>query len=488
MARVWRVLLLAFALPAVAGAGELQDDLRARRGRVMEALGPESLLIHRSAPARVYSRDVDYEYRQDSDLLYLTGVDQEGTTLVLLPGNKTKKSILFVSDANPRREHWQGHLLTKQEAQQASGVDEVRLASELDGFLGSLMNGNPFGERLTEYTGEYDAFFEALKADRARLALILGWRPGPKDELPQAYEFAERMRQRVPGLSVTDATRIVWGLRQVKTPYERTALQRSTDVSADAHRAAMRATKPDRFEYEVEAALEEVYLERGAPSWGYPSIVGSGPNATILHYDRSRRRMKAGELLLIDAAAFYEGMTADITRSWPVSGKYSKEQAELWRLVLAAQDAGMKAAVAGNHTTDVERAAEEVVTAGLLKLGLITDASSKQQRTWYTHGICHWIGLDVHDVGDYRRPLEPGMAFVIEPGLYIREQALEGLEDTPENRAFKEKVKPAVAKYRDIGVRVEDSFLLTETGLVRLSARVPRTLEEIEAFMAGRDK
>jgi Xaa-Pro aminopeptidase len=250
----------------------------------------------------------------------------------------------------------------------------------------------------------------------------------------------------------------------------------------------MRATKPDRFEYEVEAALEKVYLERGAPSWGYPSIVGSGPNATILHYDRSRRRMKAGELLLIDAAAFAEGMTADITRAWPVNGKYSPAQAELWRLVLAAQEAGMKAAVPGNLTKDVEKAAEDVVKAGLLKLGLITDAASKQHRTWYTHGICHWIGLDVHDVGDYRRPLEPGMAFVIEPGLYIREQALDGLEDTPENRAFKEKVRPALARYKDIGVRVEDSFLLTETGLVRLSARVPRTLEEIESFMAGRDQ
>jgi Xaa-Pro aminopeptidase len=237
----------------------------------------------------------------------------------------------------------------------------------------------------------------------------------------------------------------------------------------------------------VEAALEKVYLERGAPSWGYPSIVGSGPNATILHYSRSTRQMKAGELLLIDAAAFHGGMTADITRSWPVSGKYSKEQAELWRLVLAAQEAGMKAAVAGNRTSDVEKAAEAVVKDGLLRLGLVSDAASEQFRTWYTHGICHWIGLDVHDVGDSRRPLEPGMAFVIEPGLYIREQALEGLKDTPENRAFREKVKPAVLKYQDIGVRVEDSFLLTATGLERMSSRVPRTVEEIEAFMAGRE-
>jgi len=482
------VRAVVFALvPSAALAGELQDDLKARRARVMEAIGPESVLVHWSAPTRVFSRDVDYEYRQDSDMLYLTGIGQDGSALVLMPGNKTKKSILFVSDADPRREHYEGHLLTKDEAQQASGVDEVRFASGLDSFLSGLMNGYPPGERLTEYAGEYDAFFDALKAGKARLAVVFGRRPGPKEDLPAAYDYAERMRQRVPGLTLTDATSIVWGLRQVKTPYERGALQRSTDVSADAHRAAMRATKPDRYEYEVEAELEKVYLQRGAPGWGYPSIVGSGPNATILHYDRSRRQMKAGELLLIDAAAFYEGMTADITRAWPVSGKYSKEQAELWRLVLAAQEAGMKAAVAGNHTTDVEKAAEEVVRQGLLKLGLVTDAASKQHRTWYTHGICHWIGLDVHDVGDYRRALEPGMSFVIEPGLYIREAALDALEDTAENRAFKEKVRPVVQRYKDIGVRVEDSFLLTETGLVRLSARVPRSLEEIEAFMAGRE-
>jgi Xaa-Pro aminopeptidase len=483
-----RLGIVALALlPAAASAGELQDDLRARRARVMEALGPEAILVHWSAPSRVFSRDVDYEYRQDSDMLYLTGIGQEGTTLVLMPGNKTRKSILFVSDADPRREHTQGHLMTKKEAQDASGVDEVRFASGLDAFLGGLVNGFPPGERLTEYAGEYDAFFDALKAGKARLALVLGRRPGVKEELPPAYDYAERMRQRVPGLQVQDATPIVWGLRQVKTPYERGVLQRSADVSSDAHRAAMRAGRPGRYEYEVEAELERVYQQRGAPSWGYPSIVGSGPNATILHYETSRRQMKAGELLLIDAAAFYEGMTVDITRSWPVSGKYSSEQADLWRLVLAAQEAGMKAAVPGNHTTDVEKAAEEVVKAGLLKLGLITDASSKQHRTWYTHGICHWIGIDVHDVGDYRRALEPGMAFVIEPGLYVREQALDGLDDTPENRAFKEKVRPAVARYKDIGVRVEDSFLLTESGLVRLSARVPRTLEEIEAFIAGKD-
>jgi Xaa-Pro aminopeptidase len=154
--------------------------------------------------------------------------------------------------------------------------------------------------------------------------------------------------------------------------------------------------------------------------------------------------------------------------------------------VLAAQDAGMKAARIGARTLDIERAAEAVIKQGLLKLNLITDANGPQFRTWYTHGICHWIGMDVHDVGDYRRPLEAGMAFVIEPGLYIRQEALDQLPDTPANRAFREKVAPAVERYKGIGVRIEDSFLLTDTQLVRLSAKVPRTIQEIDEFMRSR--
>jgi Xaa-Pro aminopeptidase len=242
----------------------------------------------------------------------------------------------------------------------------------------------------------------------------------------------------------------------------------------------MKATRPERYEYEVEAAIEQVYLARGAMAPGYPSIVGSGPNASTLHYTASSRQMREGDLLLVDAAANYRGQTGDITRTYPVGGRFTPAQREIYELVLAAQDAAMKAARVGNRTADVERASEAVIKAGLLKLGLITDASGPQFRIWYTHGICHWIGMDVHDVGDYRRPLEAGMAFVIEPGLYIRREALAQLPDTPENRTFREKVMPALERYQGIGVRIEDSFLLTETELVRLSAKAPRTLKEIE--------
>jgi Xaa-Pro aminopeptidase len=279
---------------------------------------------------------------------------------------------------------------------------------------------------------------------------------------------------------------LVHGLRQVKTGYEQRVLIESVDISSEAHVAGMRAARPDRFEREVESAIESVYLARGAMSPGYPSIVGSGPNSTTLHYSASSRRMNEGDLLLVDAAANYKGQTGDITRTYPVSGRFTPQQREIYELVLSAQNAAMKAARIGGKTVDIERASESVIKDGLLKMGLITDATGAQFRTWYTHGICHWIGMDVHDVGDYDRPLEAGMAFVIEPGLYIRPEALEQLPDTPQHRAFKEKVGPAVAKYAGIGVRIEDSFLLTDRELVRLSAKVPRTTQEIDDFMRSR--
>jgi Xaa-Pro aminopeptidase len=318
------------------------------------------------------------------------------------------------------------------------------------------------------------------------MALLFGAKPGPEDLLPPIYEFGQKARDRLPGVAIGDATRIVHGLRQVKTAYERKVLAKSVEISSEAHVAGMRAARPGRHEYEVESAIEAIYLANGASSWGYPSIVGSGPNATILHYNKSTRRMEPGDLLLVDAAASYQGLTGDITRTYPVSGTFSEAQRDIYRIVQASQEAGMQAAVAGKLTADVERAAAVVVREGLLKLGLITEAKGEQYRTWYTHGICHWIGMDVHDVGDYRRPLEPGMTFVIEPGIYVREDFLKNLEETPENKAFAERVRPAVEKYKGIGVRIEDSFLLGETGLTRLSAKVPRTLEEVERLLQAR--
>jgi Xaa-Pro aminopeptidase len=468
-----------------AGADELRDDLVARRGRVLEKLDPATMLILFSPEPKVYSHDVDYEYRQDSTLYYLTGIDQEETVLVMLPGARTRRAVLFVRPPDPRREHWDGHRLTKEEATARSGIEAVYYTTEFEGFFQSMMDRRPYGYRRSAAEGlaEFEGFFSAVAGDRARLALLLQPRPALGAPLGPAHEFARQIRDRYLGITVQDATDLLWGLRQVKTPYEQKILTRSVEISSEAHRAGMLAAHPGAYEYEVESAIEAVYLRNGAMSWGYPSIVGSGPNATILHYSKSSRRMEANELLLVDAAGSYQYQTGDITRTYPVSGAFNDAQKDIYRLVLAAQEAAMTAARAGNKPADVEAASEAVIKQGLLKLGLITDAGGEQFRTWYTHGICHFIGMDVHDVGDYQRPLSAGMAFVIEPGLYIRESALDALEPTPENKAFIERVRPAVKKYQNIGVRIEDSFLLTEAGLKRLSAGVPRTIEEIESFM-----
>lgn len=504
LASMAATLTLSLAIAHTAAAGPLQDDLVQRRARVMEKLGADTLLVLWSAPEQLYSLDVEYEYRQDSNLLYLTGVEQEGTILVLMPGNKTRKSVLFIHEPNPTREHWTGHLLTRDEAKAQSGVDAVEYVSQFDNFMSAMFSQSPYrlggggpmagagggggggmgGPPGAAAAAEFETFFKAVGDGHPKLALMFGPRPAGNAPLTKPYEFAKDLRDRVLNVTFVDAQPIVYALRQVKTPYEQTILRQSVEISNDAHLAGMRATAPGKFEYQVRAAIEQVYMDRGAMTWGYPSIVGSGPNSLVLHYTSSKRKMEAGDLLLVDAAANYQGMTGDITRTVPVSGRFSPAQKDIYRLCLAAQDAGRKVAAAGKTVNDIRDAMADVLKAGLLELGLITDAKGDQFRRWATHGTIHWIGMDVHDVGALTRPLEPGMSFVMEPGLYIRQAALDTLPDTPENRAFKEKVAPAFQKYKGIGVRIEDSFLLTESGLVPLSAKVPRTIEEIESFFS----
>jgi Xaa-Pro aminopeptidase len=473
-------LIAVLSVPALAQAGPLQEDLKARRARAMEKLGAETLAIFWSAPVKVYSHDVEYEYRQDSNLFYLTGIDQEDTVLVLMPGNESRREILFIREADARREHWEGHSLTPAEATEQSGIQTVMTANQFEPFIAAMFSKRSMGQGAG--ATEYQRFFQALTDGKAKLALLLEPQTNLTSPTGPATQFAARLRDRFFGFVVQDATPVVHRLRQIKTAYEQDVLRRSVSISSDAHRAGMKAVAPGKFEYEVEAAIEEVYMRNGAMSWGYPSIVGSGPNATILHYNRSSRKMAPGDLLLVDAAGNYQGYTGDITRTYPVGGRFTSAQRDIYQIVFAAQEAGIKAAQAGKTPADIQAACDEVLRAGLVKLGLVTDPKGQQFKIWSTHGVVHWIGMDVHDVGP-RVPLEPGMTFVIEPGIYIREAALDNLPKTAENLAFIEKVRPAVQKYRDIGVRIEDSFLLTERGLERLSERVPRTIDEIERFL-----
>jgi Xaa-Pro aminopeptidase len=477
--------MLAMASTAPAAANDdLAADLAARRAKVMERIGPAAMLVMWSAPVQRYSRDVDYEYRQDSNLYYLTGITQDETVLVLMPGNATRKEILFVRDRDPLREHWQGRLLSRNEASARSGIQTVMTTGQFDAFATAML-----ARRAVDPidTADAAAFFEALNAGRGRLALLLD-PSGVNDPLNRPQEFARRVKERFAGFDTVDATPILTELRLTKTPFERKLLARSLEISGEAQMAGMRAARPDAYEYEVEAVIEAVHRSRGAISWAYPSIVGSGPNATILHYTESSRQMKAGDLLLVDAACAYEYQAADITRTYPVSGRFSQTQKDIYDIVLEAQEAGIKRAQAGGSLLDIHASTVEVVKAGLLRLGLIADASGDQYRMWYTHNATHYIGLDVHDVGPRNRPLQPGMAFVIEPGIYVRQSALDGLPRTPDNDALVRKLQPAVHKYQDIGVRIEDAFLMEEGGLRRLTTAVPRTIPEIEAFLTKRAK
>jgi Xaa-Pro aminopeptidase len=476
-------LILIAAIASSARASELSDDLKARRARVMEKLGPDAIAILWSAPSARYSLDVDYEYRQDSNLYYLTGITQEETVLVLMPGNESMREILFVWDRNPLREHWTGHRLTHEEATERSGIATVFDSSQFEAFVAAMLERRGFAPVDGKQAAK---FFDALAAGRGRVALTLDTGRSVDAPLTPSLEFARKIRDRFVGFQVSDATPILTSLRLVKTLYERKVLVTSLEISSDAQMAGMRTARADAYEYEVVAAIEGVHRSRGAVSWSYPTIAGSGPNATVLHYHGGERQMHTGDLILVDAAANYQYASGDITRTYPVSGAFTPLQRDIYQIVLQAQDEGMKVAKAGSSLEDIHKKTVEIVKEALLKLGLITDSSGDQYKMWYTHGSTHYIGLDVHDVGDRRTPLVPGMAFVIEPGIYIRQGALDALPRTPENNALIEKIQPAVKKYADIGVRVEDSFLLEETGLRRLSASVPRTIEEIEAFLQKR--
>ena len=478
------IVVVLVATAHTARASEFSDDLAARRARVMDRLGPEAMLVLWSAPTARYSNDVDYAYRQDSHLYYLTGVTQPETMLILMPGNETRREILFVKDRNPGQEHWTGPLLSTEDARARTGIETVLPSSQFEPFVTAMLRGLGSGVITVK---EAARFFDALSAGNARVGLVLDPNRGVSDPLTPPLEFARQIRDRFVGFGMTDARKVLADLRLVKTPYERKVLTKSFEISNDAQLAGMRAARPGAYEYEVKAAIEAVHYGRGAVP-GYPSIVGSGPNATILHYPAGARQMQAGELLLVDAACSLQYLTGDITRTYPIGGTFSPAQKDIYSIVLQAQQEGVQAARPGASLMDVHRRTVEVIKAGLLKLGLLTDVSGEQYRIWYTHGASHYIGIDVHDVGDNNRPLEPGMAFTIEPGIYIRQVALDSLPRTPENLAFIDKVQPAVRKYADIGVRIEDSFLLDESGLRNLSVALPKTIEDIEALMRRRSK
>lgn len=471
-------------------------ELAQRRARVAQAIGPRGVLILFSSEPRVYANDVDYEYRQENNLYYLTMLKQNRATLVLLPGNSQVPEILFLPRREPRFEVWSGHMYSVEEAHAASGISEIWDAREFEPFIKAIRAKQSYRPKpenvfMTKNSAAdvaesgFAPLFAAMEKNEAELYLLASGGPNTR-EYRNEQRFVVEMEKAASGFTTKNAAPIFANLRLRKSEMELKLLQHAIDITTEAQQRAWSVAGDANWEYEVDAQVAYTFKLRNADHWGYPSIVGCGPNATTLHYQESQGAVKPGQLILMDVGAEYEHYTADITRTFPVNGKFTPAQAEIYQIVYDAQDAGANVIRPGALYSDVHRAATEVIKTGLLKLGLITDRNSDQYRLWFMHGTTHFLGMNVHDVG-YGPKLQPGMVFTNEPGIYVR---LDALDQRPFNikpedwEKFKREVGPAFEKYKGIGVRIEDDMLVTETGTRWMTEALPRKISEIEEFMA----
>jgi Xaa-Pro aminopeptidase len=426
-----------------------------RREAVFSAMGP-GVMVVASAPTAIRNNDVEHEYRQHSDVYYLTGFDEPDSVLILTNQHREHRVVLFMRERDAEREIWDGPRLGTARAKEALGVDAAYPIKELE-------------ERLPDYLEGARRVHYRIGADRAFDERFL-----------RALDLVRvRSRRGVECPSeIVDPAVIVHELRLRKSPVERALMRRAAEITRDAHLAAMRIARPGRYEYEVEAELLRTFRAGGSERPAYGSIVGSGPNATILHYRKNDRRLDDGDLLLIDAGAEYAYYAADVTRTFPVSGRFTPPQRAIYQLVLESQLAAIAAVRPGVTLEAVHAVSCEVLAAGLVRLGLIPGpvegaVERGDFRRFYMHRTSHWLGMDVHDVGRYHlggapRPLEPGFVLTIEPGLYISANA-----EVP-------------AEYRGIGVRIEDDILVTPEGGENLTFDIPKGVEELETLLAAR--
>ena len=428
------------------------QEFRSRRRRLMDSLTGGAIVIaagHESPR----NNDVDHQYRQDSSFWYLTGFDEPDAVAVLRPGSDTPYT-LFVRPYDPTFEIWVGRRAGVRGAVGALGANAAYPIDELDTQLPSLLS-------------EYDTIYYALGSDDRVDGIISGL---VKQRRRMAQRGAKSIRR------IEDPTAQVDGMRQLKTDDEIALMQRAVDITAVGFQAAMQTAAPGVNEYEVQAALEGPFRHLGSPRNGYPSIVAGGANACVLHYIRNNEELGPQDLLLIDAGAEYGYYTADVTRTWPVSGEFTPEQRAAYDIVLESQKKAIAAVGPGVGFDDVHRVATRVLIEGLVDLNIMQGdveqiLSDAAYRDYYMHATSHWLGLDVHDCGPYRDDkgqirLRPGMVLTIEPGLYFGPQA----KQTPE-------------AYRGIGIRIEDDVLVTEDGCRVLSEGIPKEPDELEAIV-----
>lgn len=425
------------------------------RRQLMAMAGEDAIVIVPAAPQRVRSGDTFHAYRQDSNLWYLTGFAEPDAVLVLVPGRRHGQCLLFCRERDPVREGWDGPRLGPEGAVDALGMDDAYPIDDMDEILPGLLEGRP---RVYHHFGRNEDF--DLK--------LIGWFKQVQAQVPvraqAAHEFLE-------------LGHLLDEMRLFKTREELVLMRRAAAISVRAHAAAMRAVQPGMYEYELQAELEYAFRRHGGQA-AYESIVGAGANGCVLHYGANRARIAAGDLVLIDAGAEYAGYAADISRTFPASGEFSPAQRALHDLVHLAQAAALAEARPGVafetlHETTVRVLAEGMLALGLLKGQLQEVLAQGSYRRFYPHKSGHWLGLDVHDVGEYRidgepRLLEPGMVFTIEPGIYVPPDATDVDE-----------------KWRGIGIRIEDDVLVTREGHEVLTTHLARSADEVEAFMAA---
>jgi Xaa-Pro aminopeptidase len=453
---------------------ERHAELARRRAAVAAKMADNSMLILFSAQPKLYTNDVDYVYRQENNLVYLTGLKQNGAMLVMSKNAGSVIEFLFLPHRNPFSEIWNGKMYSNEDATRISGIKTILHLPERTAFRNAIREGKTFVRG-----GEDPLEVPAPKTMYMLLPNGLNDGDGRRE-----YSLESQARDAYFGGTVTNARPIFDELRQVKSPYEIKLLQHAIDITNEAHMRAMAMAGTAKWEYEVQAEVEYTFRRRGADYWGFPSIVGCGPNGTTLHYQVPSGEVTQGDLITLDIGAEYEHYTADVTRTFPVNGKFTREQKEIYQIVYDAQEAVAKMTKPGVRFSALDHEAARVVEDGLFKLGLITVKDGTQFRRWYLHGFGHWLGMNVHDVSNPALPLAPGMIFTNEPGIYIREDALDHLPDTPENQAFIAKIRPAFEKYKNIGVRIEDDLLVTADGVEWMTRDLPRSIDDIEAFMA----
>ncbi len=430
----------------------MSDVYAQRRLRLTEHLGA-GVAILATAPEALRNRDSHYPYRFDSYFYYLTGFAEPEAVLVLI-GGAAPKSLLFCRERDAEREVWDGYRLGPQGAKEKFGFDEAHPIAELDAKLPELLADQP---RLAYAVG-HDAAWDAR---------VLGWL--------NAVRAKARTGVAAPQ-EIIDVRRWLDDLRLIKDAHELEIMQRAADLSSDAHRRAMRAARPGRYEYEIEAELLHAFVAAGARHPAYPCIVAGGAHACVLHYVENDAQLKDGDLLLIDAGGELGGYASDITRTFPVNGKFSGPQKAVYEIVLEAQARAIAAVQPGAPWNAPHEAALAVLTQGLLDLGILKGElagllEQEAYKPYYMHRTGHWLGLDVHDAGEYKRAgawreLVPGMVLTVEPGLYLRPA-----ESLPQ-------------AYWNIGIRIEDDVVVTEAGR-RVLTSAPKTVADIEAWMRG---